>query len=163
MFVRATTKIQARRIVRLSCNQANNYLRRSTSPPFTLKPTMSGNNLSAKTLSSISRDKANAYMHAFLEPGMESILGKRKSELQPLADVKRHATTSLPKPKVPTKEAYNTSHSGSPSSTSDINEHERLEHDGRADLSRGSFHPWPLYPLRRLGRFFYRLLSIRPL
>lgn len=94
---------------------------------------------------------------------MESILGKRKSELQPLADAKRHATTSLPEQKVPTEEAYNTSRSGSPSSTSDVDEYERLEHDGRADLSRGLFHPWPLYPLRRLGRFFYRLWNVRSL
>ena len=120
---------------------------------------MSVNDSPAETPTSISRDKANIF--AFNRVGVESILGKRKSEQRPpAAGAKRHATTFPPDEEKPTEKVYNAPRPDSPSSTSstsDVDEHERLEHDRRADVSRGSLQPRPLYPLHGSRRFFHQL------
>ncbi|KAF2178654.1 P-loop containing nucleoside triphosphate hydrolase protein [Zopfia rhizophila CBS 207.26] len=102
---------------------------------------MSKNDSPAETPSSISRDKADIF--ALPGVGVESILGKRKSEQRPPAGAKRHATTFPSEEERPTEEVYNAPRPDSPSSTSDADEHERLEHDRRADVSRDSLPPKP--------------------
>jgi len=111
---------------------------------------MSMNDSPAKTPSSISRRKTNIHYG----DGLESILGKRKSEQPPPAGAKRQATTSPFEEEWPNEEIYNASRPGSPSSNSDVDEHERLEHDRKADVNGGSFHPGPIYPLHGSRRFF---------
>ena len=115
---------------------------------------MSRNDSPAETPSSISRDNASIFAPPFMH-GLESILGKRKSEQRPPDGAKRHATTFPFEEERPTEEVYNAPRPGSPSSTSDVDEHERLEHDRRADVSRGSFHPRPIYSLHGSRRFFH--------
>lgn len=100
---------------------------------------MSKNDSPAETPSSISRDKADIFVT--LGFGVGSILGKRKSEQRPLAGAKRHATTFPSEEEKRTEEVYNAPRPDSPSSTSDVDEHERLEHDRRADVSRDSLPP----------------------
>ena len=143
---------KACRVVRLSCSQANNDVSRAASLTFTPKSTMPKNDSPGGTPSSISRDKANRFVIPGF--GVESILGKRKSEQRPLAGAKRHARIFPSEEKKRPEEVYNAPRPDSPSSTSDVDEHKRLEHDRRADVSRGSLHSRPLYPLHGSRRNF---------
>jgi len=119
---------------------------------------MSWNDSPARTPSSLSRSKADIF--GFDSVGLESILGKRKSE-QPLpAGSKRRATTFPCEEEKPTEEVYDSPRPDSPSSTSDAGEHERLEHDRGADVSRGSFRPRPPYPLHGSSQFFHQLWRV---
>jgi len=110
------------------------------------------NHLPAQTPSSISRRRTGLYF----SPDLESVLGKRKSE-HPPPGAKRNTTFQFEEERS-IQDLYNAPRPGS--STSDVDEHERLEHDRRADVSRGSFHPRPIYPLHGSRRFFHQLERI---
>ncbi|KAI9690898.1 MAG: hypothetical protein M1822_008518 [Bathelium mastoideum] len=97
---------------------------------------MSWKDLSAKTPSSISRDKASRLALQTLEENMETILGKRRLEQRPLASAKRHAITVSYEEERPFEKIRRTS--SSPCSTSDTNEYDQSEHDRRADVSRAA-------------------------
>ncbi|KAH7363703.1 hypothetical protein BKA66DRAFT_444623 [Pyrenochaeta sp. MPI-SDFR-AT-0127] len=89
----------------------------------------------AKAPSSLSRDKASRILD--VGSGVESILGKRKSQQCPPASTKRNATT-FPRDDNDelNEDVRSYPSSDSPSSSSDVDEHERINYDKRADASK---------------------------
>ncbi|KAJ4297912.1 hypothetical protein N0V90_005811 [Kalmusia sp. IMI 367209] len=123
---------------------------------------MSDNEQPAKsTPSSISRDKAGFFVFPS-GMGMESILGKRKSELGPPARAKRPGPTNPTDDEErlsgPTDKVPDYTRRESRSSSPDVEEHELSVHESQ-DVSIGLFHPGEIIFHKARGDYYASVIA----